>query len=81
MPQLAPALIATAVTAVASTGLSLLTKPKVPILPTQINRDDASSMINQNDALLARKGGASDFLNGDGGAAPSFSGPKQLLGS
>lgn len=81
MAQAVPLLIAAVVTAGVTAGVGALTKPKPPVLPPQINRDDASAMINQNDALLARRGGASDFLNGDGGSAPSFSGPKQLLGS
>lgn len=55
--------------------------PKVPTPPPPITLNDAQAAQNQQDALLTRRGGASDFLNGDSGATPTMPGPKQLLGS
>lgn len=49
-------------------------------LPRPVVRDDASSMLAANDAIAARKGGASDVLNGDAGFSQPMPGPKMVLG-
>ena len=81
LPAVAIAGIVSAVTAVAGTAYTIANKPKAPLLPPPVQRDDASAMLNQQDQLAQRRGGASDFLNGDAGTAPTIPGPKQLLGT
>jgi hypothetical protein len=61
--------------AITATG----TKTVQPVAP--INRDSASSLLQANDALAARRGGASDILNGDAGITQQMPGPKTVLGS
>lgn len=74
--------IAAAVIGAASTVSSMVSSgPKQQQLPVPVVRDDASSMIDANDKLAQRRGGASDILNGDGGFSKALPGPKTTLGS
>jgi hypothetical protein len=79
MQAVAPALavvgIGSAIASIAAPG------PKAQAMPVPITRDDASSMIDANDRLAQRRGGASDILNGDSGFARSLPTPKATLGS
>lgn len=64
--------------------LSLLT-PKAPKLPAPLatpTRDDAAKLIENDDALRKRRGGAADILTGAGGAeAGAAATGKQTLGA
>lgn len=53
-----------------------LPKPPTPIAP--ITRDTARDAANAQDALLGRRGGASDQLTGTGGAEAGSTSKTQL---
>lgn len=63
-------------------ALGIISTPgKAPSpLPT-VTRDDAASAVAADDEIRRRKGGASDILNGAGGAQAPLTGGKLTLGS
>ncbi|WP_157099041.1 hypothetical protein [Novosphingobium rosa] len=83
MAALAPvAMIISAAAAVGSTAYAIAgsgQKINQPVLP--VTRDDASTLLQANDQLAARRGGASDILNGDAGITQQMPGPKTVLGN
>lgn len=69
--------------AAGNAGESLLRgKPKGPLIAPQPTRDDARKQMQDQDALLRRRGAAADILTGTSGAeAPAGATGRLIVGS